>query len=69
MLILIPVIGLLLLANGWFIKRMFDGLERKISTFCTQNKKEHDDIWRSIKHHGHTCCNEKSPKVYIEDAG
>jgi hypothetical protein len=30
--ILIPLIGILLFANGWFLKRLFDGLERKIST-------------------------------------
>ena len=67
--ILIPLIGILLFANGWFLKRLFDGLERKISTFCNDNKKAHDDLWKSLRHHGHTCCDEKNPKVYIEEAG
>lgn len=65
MFVLIPVIGLLLLANGWFFKRLFDGLERKITTFCTDNKREHEQIEYKLEHHGHTCCADQESHVYI----
>jgi len=46
------------------VKRLFTGLEGKITGFCEQNTKDHQDMWRVLHTHGHTCCDEKNPKVY-----
>lgn len=48
---------------------ILNSTHKKISDVCAQNNKEHDDLWKYLKHHGHTCCDEKNPKVYIEGAG
>lgn len=58
------IIGGVMTISISLIKKMFMGLETKITGFCEQNKKDHDSLWRVMHTHGHTCCNEKNPKVY-----
>lgn len=63
--IVVTLVGMLQMLSLWILS----STHKKISDVCTQNAKEHDELWKSLKHHGHTCCSEKSPKVYIEGGG
>jgi len=61
--ILIPLIGILLFANGWFLKRLFDNLEKKISTYCQENHESHAEIKGKLENHDH-----KDGKVVFYEA-
>jgi len=47
------VVVLLLTLAGFLFNRWMQDMKDEISTLCQENKKEHEDIWERMHHHGH----------------
>ena len=47
------VVVLLLTLAGFLFNRWMADMKDEISALCETNKKDHDDLWERVNHHGH----------------